>query len=72
MGETYARAGLARSRDAAGLMQGGEPFGAVEETTDECADLTQNAKAALWLLAFSMRAPEEQLRDARSHVAALG
>lgn len=73
MGETYADAGLAGARDAiTGPVQAGEPLGAVEDTIDEGTDLTQNAKAALWLLAFSMRPPEDELRDAQACVAALG
>jgi hypothetical protein len=73
MGETYAGPALASYRDeVTGLMQAGEPFSAVEDAIDESANLTEEAKAALWLLAFSMRAPGDQLRDAHAHVAALG
>jgi hypothetical protein len=72
MRETYTRPALASYRDTVtGLMEAGEPFGHVEDVIDESADLTQDAKAALWLLAFSMRAPGDQLRDARAHLAAL-
>jgi hypothetical protein len=73
MGETDTRPSLASYRDeVTELMRAGEPFGDVEDAIDESADLTENAKAALWLLAFSMRAPGDQQRDARAHVAALG
>jgi hypothetical protein len=63
---------LATYRDAvAERVRGGEHFGAVEDAIDEVADLTQDEKAALWLYAFSLRAPLEQQRDARAHIAAL-
>jgi hypothetical protein len=72
MRETYAPPALASYRDTVtGLMEAGEPFGQVEDVIDASADLNQDAKAALWLLAFSMRAPGDQLRDARAHLAAL-
>jgi len=72
MRETYAQPALASYRDTVtGLMAAGEPFGQVEDVIDASADLNQDAKAALWLLAFSMRAPGDQLRDARAHLAAL-
>jgi hypothetical protein len=45
---------LASYRDAvAALMQAGEEFGDVEEAIDGVPDLTEEAKAALWLLAFA-------------------
>jgi hypothetical protein len=73
MGETYTAPALSSyEREVAELMEAGEPFGAVEDVIDEAADLTENAKAALWLLAFSMRDPGEQVRIARAHVGALG
>ena len=53
------------------LMEAGEPFGAVEDAIDQAPHLTEDVKAALWLLAFSMREPCEQLRDARAHLAAV-
>jgi len=72
MSDTYAEPALASYRDrVTGLMEAGEPFVQVEDVIDESAELTLEAKAALWLLAFSMRAPGDQLRDARAHVAAL-
>jgi len=73
LGETYTEPALASYRDTVtALMEAGEPFGDVENAIDERPDLTENAKAALWLLAFSMRDPGDQLRDAQAHVAALG
>jgi hypothetical protein len=51
------------------LIEAGEPFGNVEGAIDEAADLTLDEKAALWLFAFSLRAPCEQQRDARAHLA---
>ena len=35
------------------LIEAREPFGDIEGTIDEAADLTIDEKAALWLLAFS-------------------
>jgi dihydroneopterin aldolase len=73
MSETHAAPALASyEREVAELMQAGEPFGVVEEVIDEVADLTENAKAALWLLAFSMQKPAEQVRTARRHLASVG
>jgi hypothetical protein len=72
MSETHAEPALASYRDAVTeLMYSGQSFGAVEDAIDDSADLTEDAKAALWLLAFSLRATGDQLRDARAHVAAL-
>ena len=72
MGETYAEPALASyQREVARLLQAGEPFGVVEDAIEQLADLTENAKAALWLLAFSLREPGEQVRAARAHIASL-
>jgi hypothetical protein len=49
----------------------GEPFGAVEDAIDELADLTLDQKAALWLLAFSLRDQSQQQVDARAHLTAV-
>jgi hypothetical protein len=57
--------------EVAGLIRGGEPFGDVEDAIDDCAELTQDQKAALWLFAFSLRDPGEQRRDASAHLAAV-
>jgi len=40
--------------DVKDQIQGGEPFSEVEESI-ELANLSTDEKAALWLLAFSMR-----------------
>ena len=72
MGETQRRPALVSYRDTiTALMEAGEPFGSVEVAIDESVDLTEDAKAALWLLAFSMRDPADQLHDARAHLNAL-
>ena len=56
MSETYERPAFGSYRDAVTeLMEAGEPFGEVEEAIDLAGDLNEDAKAALWLLAFSMR-----------------
>jgi len=46
------------------MIHGGEAFARVEDTID-AARLSQLHKAALWLLAWSLRDPEVQRRDAR-------
>jgi hypothetical protein len=70
MGGTQHRQGLASYRDAVSeLIMAGAPFGDVEQAIDEVADLTIDQKSALWLFAFSLRAPSEQQRDARAHLA---
>jgi hypothetical protein len=69
---THGVRALATYRDAvAERVRGGERFTAVEDAIDEVMDLTQDEKAALWLFAFSLRAPWEQQRDARAHLASL-
>jgi hypothetical protein len=69
---THGVRSLATDRDAiAERVRGGERFGAVEDSIDAVADLDLEQKAALWLYAFSLRAPSEQQRDARAHLAAL-
>jgi hypothetical protein len=63
---------LASYRDAVTeLVAAGEPFGDIEDAIDEVADLTTDEKAALWLLAFSLRDQAQQQRDARDHLASL-
>jgi hypothetical protein len=72
MRATLQRQDLAGYRDQiTELLQAGEPFGGVEEAIDRAAELTMDEKAALWLLAFSLRDRGEQQRDARAHLAAL-
>jgi hypothetical protein len=70
---TDSRSALASYRDTVTeLMRAGQPFGEVEDAIDEVADLTEDAKAALWLFAFSLRDPCDQVRDARGHLATVG
>ena len=72
MGETYAEPVLASyEREVAKLMAAGEPFGVVEDAIEQVNTLTENGKAALWLLAFSLQQPGEQVRAARAHLAAV-
>jgi hypothetical protein len=72
MGAALQRHDLAGYRDeVTELIQAGESFGGVEDAIDGLADLTMEEKAALWLLAFSLRDRDEQQRDARAHLAAL-
>ena len=72
MSGTQRRSALASYRDAvAELIKAGEPFGDVEDSIDEVADLTMDEKAALWLFAFSLRDPAEQQRDAQAHLSSL-
>ena len=69
---THRMPALASYRDAvADQMERGESFGAVEDTIDEAAELTQDQKAALWLFAFCLRDRGDQLLDARAHLAAV-
>ena len=46
------------------MMERGVPFAQVEDAIDD-APLSQAHKAALWLLAWSLRDPALQRRDAR-------
>jgi hypothetical protein len=72
MRSTHSKPDFLWYRDnVSGLMRAGEPFGEVEDAIDQLVELTQDQKAALWLLAFSMRDRREQERDARAHIAAL-
>lgn len=66
---THGNSALHRHRDTvADLMEGGEPFGDVEDAIDALAGVTLEQKAALWLFAFSLRDPVEQRLDARAHL----
>ena len=72
MGVTLQSEDLAGYRDeVTELLQTGESFGGVEEAIDVVVGLSMDEKAALWLLAFSLRDQDEQQRDARAHLAAL-
>jgi hypothetical protein len=60
---------LARCRDeVTGRMERGHPFDEVEDVID-LADVTQDQKAALWLMAFAMRPSRVQQREASAHLA---
>ena len=73
MSGTQLRPVLANYCDAvAERISAGESFGHVEDGIDKVDDLNQDEKAALWLFAFSLREPAEQLLDARAHLYALG
>ena len=64
--------GLAGYRDrVTELVKAGVRFADVENAIDEARDLTMDQKAALWLLAFSLRDRDEQQRVAWAHVAAV-
>lgn len=72
MSGTQGRPALASYRDTvAEQIKAGEPFGEVEDSIDEVAELNMDEKAALWLFAFSLRDPAEQQLAARAHLAAL-
>jgi len=73
MGETYAEPALARYRDlVTELMGAGEPFGAVEDAIDANGSLSEEAKAALWLLAFSLQKPGQHEPAARANLTSVG
>ena len=55
-----------------GMMDASEPFGEVETFINEAAALDQDEKAALWLLAWSLRDGWIQRRDALAMLSALG
>jgi hypothetical protein len=66
---TEGRPGLAAYRDTiAQQVKAGTPFGQIEDSIDELAELTTDERAALWLFAFSLRDPTEQRLDARSYL----
>ena len=69
MAATQLRPALASYRDEfTELMRAGEPFGDVEDAIDRVAELSIDEKAALWLVAFSLRDPAEQQRAARAQL----
>jgi len=54
MSATQQRPAFASHRGAVtALIEAGEPFADIEDAIDEAADLTNDEKATLWLLAFS-------------------
>jgi hypothetical protein len=54
-----------------GMMDAREPFGEVEAFINEAAALDQEEKAALWLLAWSLRERWTQRREALAMLSAL-
>ncbi|MFL5780055.1 MAG: hypothetical protein ACJ760_01965 [Thermoleophilaceae bacterium] len=54
-----------------GMMEQGTAFARVENAID-AAQLSDGHKAALWLLAWSLREPARQRRDARMMLAVAG
>jgi hypothetical protein len=54
-----------------GMMDASEPFGEVETFINEAAALDQDEKAALWLLAWSLRETWIQRREALAMLNAL-
>ena len=72
MSGTHRRSALFSYRDRVSeRIKAGEPFGEVEDSIDQVAELSTDEKAALWLFAFSLRDPVEQQLDARAHLASL-
>jgi hypothetical protein len=54
-----------------GMMDAGEPFGEVETFINESVALDQDEKAALWLLAWSLRGAGVQRQEALAMLSAL-
>jgi hypothetical protein len=72
MSGTHARPDLASYRDdVTKLIRDGAPFNDVEDAIDDLAELSEDQKAGLWLLAFSLRDPVDQRRDARANLSAV-
>jgi hypothetical protein len=73
MSGTQLRSTLAAHRVAVTeQIQSGRPFGEVEDAIDALEELTPEQKAALWLVAFSLRDRSEWRLDARACLCALG
>lgn len=53
-----------------GMMDAREPFGRVEAFIDQAQTLDGDQKAALWLLAWSMRSSPVQRSEARAMLGA--
>ncbi|HEX8855302.1 MAG TPA: hypothetical protein VF752_06845 [Thermoleophilaceae bacterium] len=51
-------------------MSAGEPFGSVEDMINR-AELSEDEKSALWLLAWSMRDTDSQRQETRALLAQL-
>lgn len=64
--------GLGHHRDVVeSMMDARSPFGEVEDFINEAPALDQNEKAALWLLAWSLREGQVQRREALAMLSAL-
>ena len=69
----HARPTLGDHQDVVkGMMDAREPFGTVEAFINEAPALDEHEKAALWLLAWSLRDAWIQRREALQMVTALG
>ena len=69
MSASEMRPALASYRDSVTeLVEAGEEFGDIEFAIDAVPDLTDDQKAALWLLAFSMRDAGDQQRDVQAYL----
>ena len=69
----HARPTLGDHQDAVkGMMAASEPFGEVETFINEAPALDEDEKAALWLLAWSLRDAWTQRREAQAMLSALG
>ena len=55
-----------------GMMDASEPFGEVETFINEAPALDEDEKAALWLLAWSLRDAWTQRREALAMLSSLG
>jgi hypothetical protein len=63
----HAHPGLDYYRDEVeGMMEAGEPFGEVEDYINQTGPLAELERAALWLLAWSLRDASAQRQDARA------
>ncbi len=65
----YSKQDFRSHRDAVlERIHAGQPFGEVEDAIER-ADVSSDHKAALWLLAFSLRDAADQRREAGAYVA---
>jgi hypothetical protein len=63
----HTRRGLDHHQNAIeGMMEAGEPFGRVEDYIEQTGPLVELERAALWLLAWSLRDASAQRQDARA------
>lgn len=70
MSERRPSRAFASYRDAVTeLIESGEPFGVVEGAIDDFAELSEDTRAALWLLAFMV---DQQRREGRADLVPVG